>query len=103
MKNQKVVPTYTNTAKKIAQASWNACKTKKVRDKRTKVVKKSFDEFSDKMQKQTLYMFMVLKCGYGVHSPEFKKAKQGFDELINVVERGCATANAWLEIANASN
>ena len=99
---KKVIPTYTKTAKKIARAAWDASKTKKVRNRRIRIVEKSFKEFEDKMRQQTLNMFMILKSGYGVRSPEFKNAMKNFKELVNAIERGCATANAWLEIANAS-
>lgn len=99
---KKVVPTYTKTAKKIAKGAWEASGNAKVRAKRTKIVEKSLDEFCDKIQKQALHMFMVLRCGYGVRSPEFKVAKKEFNDIVKVVERGCATANAWLELANAN-
>ena len=99
---KKVVPTYTKAAKKIAKGAWEASKSAKVRANRTKIVKKSLDEFWNKMQNQALHMFMVLKCGYGVRSPEFKVAQKRFNDLVKVVERGCATANAWMELANAN-
>ena len=98
----KVVPAYTKTAKKIALAVWNASKTKKVRARRTRNVELAFKEFESKMKEHALHMFMVLKCGYGVRSPEFKTAKKQFNELVKMVERGCATGNAWLEIADAN-
>ena len=99
---KKVVPTYTKTAKKIAKGAWEASKSEKARAARTKIVEKSFDEFWDNMQNHALRMFMVLKCGYGVHSPEFKVAQKRFNDLVKAVERGCATANAWMELANAN-
>lgn len=97
----KVVPTYTKMAKKIAKAAWDASRTKKCRENRTRLVKKALKDFSDKMQGQALHIMMVLKSGYGVRSPEFKSAMKGFKELVKAVEHGCATANAWLELANA--
>ena len=98
----KIVPAYTKTAKKIANGVWEASRNAKVRAKRTKIVEKSLDEFWNKMQNQALHMFMVLKCGYGVRSPEFKVAQKRFNDLVKVVEKGCAMANAWLELANAN-
>ena len=99
---KKVIPTYTKTAKRIARATWDASKTKKVRNRRTRIVEKSFKEFEGKMRQQALNMFMILKSGYGVRSPEFRNAMKNFKGLVNAIEHGCATANAWLEIANAS-
>ena len=103
MENTKVEPKYMKTARRIAKATWDACKTKKSRAGRTRCVAKAFKEFGERVRSEAICMMMILKAGYGMTSPEFKCAKSRFDELLKDVERGYAIGNAWLEIANKEN
>ena len=103
MKNTKVEPNYMKTARRIAKAAWECRQTKKSRESTTRYVAKAFKDYEKKIQSEAICVAMILKCGYGTTSPQFKCAMKRFKELVKSLERGYATGNAWLELVNKEN
>ena len=99
---KKVEPKYMPKARKIAKAAWDACKTKKCRANRTKIVKAAFKEHEKNIRSETVCLMAIIKAGYGLTSPEFKCAMKRFKNLIAAAEHSFAMGNAWMELVNAN-
>ena len=101
METTKVEPKFMKKARRIAKAAWDACKTKKCRANRTRIVKSAFKEHEKNIKSESICLMALIKAGYGLTSPEFKRAMKRFNDLIAAAEHGFAMGNAWMELVNA--
>ena len=101
MTNEKIEPEYMGFAQSLARKVWDSYPKK--RKSKTRLVKQSYKEYQNLLNEKTAYLLGILRSGRGIKDEVFQKAMTDFNDTIKVLERGYATANAWMELVESSS
>lgn len=101
MTNEKIEPEFMECARKLARKVWDSYPKK--RKSKTRLVKQSYKEYQKLLNEKTTYLLAILKNGRGIKDEVFQKAMKDFNDTIKALERGFATANAWMELVEGSS
>ena len=101
MKSKKIEPESMEGARALARKVWDSCPKK--RKSQTRVVKQSYKEYQKIATEKITYLLGILRSGRGIKDKVFQKAMKDFNNTINALERGYATANAWMELVEESD
>lgn len=101
MKSEKIEPENMGFARELTRKVWDSFPQK--RKSRTRLVKQSYKEYQKILNEKTTYLLGILRSGRGIKDKVFQEAMKDFNDTIEALEKGYATANAWMELVESSD
>ena len=99
--SKKIESEFMEGARALVRKVWDSCPKK--RKTQTRIVKQSYKEFQRLATEKTMYLLGILRSGRGIKDKVFKNAMKDFNDTIKALDRGYATANAWMELVESSD
>ena len=99
--SKKIEPENMGFARALTRKVWDSCPKK--RKAQTRVVKQAYKEYQRLATEKITCLLGILRSGRGIKDKVFHEAMKDFNDTIKMLERGYATANAWMELVEASD
>lgn len=99
MKSKKIEPEHMGFARALTRKVWDSFPKK--RKSQTRAVKQAYKEYQRIATEKTTYLLGILRSGRGIKDEVFQKAMKDFNDTFKALEKGYATANAWMELVEA--
>lgn len=96
--SKKIESEYMVGARDLARKVWDSCPRK--RKTQTRIVKQAYKEYQRIATEKTMYLLGILRSGRGIKDKVFQNAMKDFNDTLKALERGYATANAWMELVD---
>lgn len=99
--SKKIEPESMGFARALTRKVWDSYPKK--RKSRTRAVKQAYKEYQKIATEKMTYLLGILRSGRGIKDEVFQKAMKDFNDTLKTLERGYATANAWMELVEGSD
>ena len=99
--SKKIEPESMGFARALTRKVWDSYPKK--RKSRTRAVKQAYKEYQKIATEKMTYLLGSLRSGRGIKDEVFQKAMKDFNDTLKTLERGYATANAWMELVEGSD
>ena len=93
---KKIEPEHMGFARALTRKVWDSYPKK--RKSKTREVKQAYKDYRKMLNEKTEHILGIFRSGRGINDEVFKKALNDFNDTIIAIERGFATANAWMEL-----